>query len=401
MSEKMKTVLDKKNKNNKAGVEEGLILAWGEIFLKSAGVQKDLKNKLVKNFSSFLKKEGIGFEIDIWRERIFVRANNLKKAACLAKNTFGLVWFAKSFFLEGTSLDELSSFVDKNYKDWIKEKESFALRVKKSPDVSYKRDEIIDKAAEKIKRKVNLDKPNKEIFIEARKKGWFVYFQKEKGLGGLPVGSQGSVLTLISGGIDSPVASFLMAKRGARNIWLHFHSFPLVSRSSIEKVKDLANVFLKYQPNLKVYFIPFSKIQSVIKTTIPAKYRVLFYRRIMLETAQKIAKREKYQALTTGESLGQVSSQTLPNLKIAQENIELPILRPLIGMDKEEIIKLSKKTSLYNVSVIPQEDCCTLFVPKGQTALAKAEVFEQLEKNLKIKGLVSEAIRKVEIELFN
>lgn len=383
-------------------VKPGFLLAFGEIFLKSEGVQRLLKKRLVNNLSFFLRKEGIDFEIFPWHERIFIETPKETDGEIInvLKNTFGIVWFAKAFFLEKAGVKDLENFVKANYQSWIKKGESFALRVKRGGVVQESREEIIQKVAEKIERKVNLDHPQREIFLEGRKNGWFVYLKKQRGAGGLPVGSQGKVLALISGGIDSPVAAWLMAKRGAENIWLHFHSFPLVSKASIEKTKELARAFLNYQPQLKIYFLPFSKIQTKIKLNLPPKYRVLLYRRLMFKIAEKMAEKEGCQALVTGESLGQVSSQTLPNVQITQEKIKIPILRPLIGLDKKEIVSLAKKIKTFAISIQPQEDCCTLFVPKHQTAAGKVEVTQELEKSLKPAGLIIEAINQAEIEGF-
>ncbi len=387
------------NKDNK--IKQGFILAFGELFLKSEGVQKILKKRLNNNLSSLLKKQKIEFEIYPWRERIFVKTKDFKKTSSVLEKVFGLVWFAQACFLEEASFEQMNNFVKENYQDWIKKDESFALRIKKGPLVKKRTEQAIKEIAENIERKVNLDNPKKEIFIEGRKHGWFIYFKKQKGSGGLPVGSQGKVLTLISGGIDSPVAAYLIAKRGAENIWLHFHSFPLVSKASIEKTKELAKVFLNYQSKLKLYLIPFSEIQKEIKIKILAKYRVIFYRKLMLEIAQDIAQKENYQALVTGESLGQVSSQTLPNFQITQENIMIPIFQPLIGMDKEEIISLAEQIKTFNISIKPQEDCCTLFVPKRQTAAAKLEIIKELEKELDLDKLISKAIREIEVIEYN
>lgn len=214
------------------------------------------------------------------------------------------------------------------------------------------------------------------------------------------MGSGGKVLSLISGGIDSPVAALLIAKRGGENVWLHFHSFPLVSRASIEKVKELAEIFLNYQPQLKIYFVPFQKAQMEIKTKVLAKYRILLYRRLMLGIAEKIAKKENCQALVTGESLGQVSSQTLPNIKIVEEGIKIPILRPLIGMDKEEIINLAQKIKTFQISIKPQEDCCTLFTPKHASAKGRLEEIRKSEKELNIQKIIKEITKEVEIEKY-
>jgi len=381
-------------------MKKGILIAFGEIFLKSAGVQEIFKGKLIGNISFFLKKSKIDFKVFPQRERIFLETENLKKAKSVIKNVFGISWFAKSLFFEKESLKEVSEFVAKNYENWIKEGESFAIRLKKGSEIKEKREKIIDEIAKNIKRKVDLEKPKREIFVEARKEGFYLYFKKEKGAGGLPVGASGKVLTLISGGIDSPVAAYLMAKRGAENVWLHFHSFPLVSQKSIEKVKKLAQVFLKFQPKLKVYFFPFSKIQAQIRIKSPPKYRVLLYRRAMVKIAQSLAKKENCYALVTGESLGQVSSQTLPNLEIIEKAVSTPILRPLIGLDKEEIIDFSKKIGTYEISILPQEDCCTLFTPKHATAKGNLKEIEKIEKKLSLNKIIKESEKAIEIFQF-
>jgi thiamine biosynthesis protein ThiI len=273
--------------------------------------------------------------------------------------------------------------------------------LRRGEDISKKdRDKVIADIAKVIKRKVNLSRPKRVIFIEARKEGWFLHLKKIKGKGGLPVGSGGKVLSLISGGIDSPVAAFLIAKRGGENVWLHFHSFPLVSQASIKKVEDLARIFLNYQPQLKVYFVPFHKIQMEIKTKVLAKYRILLYRRLMLKIAEEIARKEGCQALVTGESLGQVSSQTLPNIKIVEEGTEISILRPLIGMDKEEIVNLAEEIGTYQISIKPQEDCCTLFTPKHASAEGKLEKIQKSEKELNISKIIEETIKEIKIEKY-
>jgi len=379
--------------------KKGILIAYGEMFLKSEGVKKLFQKRLINNLRFFLKKGNIDFKLSFFRERIFIETEQTKRASNIIKKVFGIAWLAESFCFSKTILKELSDFIDKNYPDWIKKGETFAIRLKLEKGIlKESREKIIDRVAERINRKVNLGKPKREIFIEIRKNGWFLYFKKTKGAGGLPVGSGGKVLSLISGGIDSPAAVFLTAKRGAENIWVHFHSFPLVSNVSIEKVKELAEIFLKYQPRLKIYFVPFQKAQIKIKTNTPAKYRILLYRRLMLRIAERIAKKEGCYALVTGESLGQVSSQTLPNIKIIEEGIKIPILRPLIGWDKEEIIKLAKKIGTFQISIKPQEDCCTLFVPKHQTAEGRIETIKELEKGLEGAKIIREIIKEIKVE---
>lgn len=376
-------------------IKQGTILAFGEIFLKSKGVQKELKRKLTQNLSLLLRKEKVDFKIINFHQRIFIETNN--NVLKILKGLFGISWFANCFFLEKASFKEVNDFIRDNYPKWVHKGETFALRIRKEEGIRQDREEMIEKIARNIERKVNLDKPKREIFIEVKEQGWFIYLKKTKGPDGLPVGCQGKVISLISGGIDSPVSSYLIAKRGAENIWVHFHSFPLVSRASIEKVEELAKTFIKFQPRLKVYFVPFSDIQKEAKMKIPPKYLVLIYRRLMLKISQKIAVKERCSALVTGESLGQVSSQTLFNLQITGHG--LLVLRPLIGLNKEEIISLAKKIKSFNISIKPQEDCCTLFVPKHQTAKGRSEIIKEMEKKISSK-LISKALQEAEVKQY-
>lgn len=378
-------------------IKKGILIAFGELFLKSEGVKKILQRRLLNNLKSFLEKKVKKFKIYPFRGRIFLETDLLEESFEVLKKLFGISWITESFFLEKASLEEIAKFVTENYQEWIKKEETFALRVRRDKSETEKSETIIKDVAAEINRKVSLDRPDREIFIERRKAGWFIYFTKERAAGGLPVGSSGKVLSLISGGIDSPPAAYLLAKRGAENIWVHFHSYPLVSKASIEKVKDLAQVFLDYQPKLKVYLVPFGEIQSVIKTKTEAKYRVLLYRRLMLQMAEEISQKEKCKALVTGESLGQVSSQTLTNIQITDEAVKLSVFRPLIGWDKQEIINLAKEIGTYDISIKPQEDCCTLFVPKHATAEGKLTEVIKIEKELDLNSTVEEAISKMEV----
>ncbi|MEM5804927.1 MAG: tRNA uracil 4-sulfurtransferase ThiI [Candidatus Aenigmatarchaeota archaeon] len=372
-----------------------MLVAFGELFLKSESVRKIFLQKLIQNLSFALKNKEVQFQLYPYRERIFIETKEEKKAENVIKNVFGISWFAPAIFLKG-NMKEILQFVEKNYEKWIKKNQTFAIRLKKG-NLKESSEEIIRKVANKIKRKVNLDRPDIELFLEARKKVWFIYFKKKRGGGGLPVGSGSKALAMISGGIDSPVASYLIAKRGSENVWVHFHSFPLVSNSSIKKIKELARVFLNYQPKLKVYLVPFHKIQMKIKSFVEPRYRVLLYRRIMLRIAEKIAKKERCEGIVTGESLGQVSSQTLANLKIIEEVTKLPILRPLIGLDKQEIIELAKEIGTYEISIKPQEDCCTLFVPKHASAAGNIKLIRKFENKLKVEKMVRDALKEVEV----
>ncbi len=203
-------------------------------------------------------------------------------------------------------------------------------------------------------------------------------------------------LSLISGGIDSPVSSYLMLRKGVELVYVHFHSFPIVSRTSIYKVMQLVKLLSKYRSPSILYLIPLGEIQTYLRTRVDPRYLIILYRRFMLRIAEKIAEREKASAIITGESLGQVSSQTLQNLKVIEEAIRIPILRPLIGLDKEEIVDIAKRIGTYEISIKPQEDCCTLFVPKRQITAARLEDIKRIEKDLPIGELVESALKKVE-----
>ena len=379
-------------------MKKGILIAFGEIFLKSENVKNIFLKRLIHNLDFFLNKNKIDFKIRSSRQRIFVETES-SKAKRIIKNVFGIVWFSDCMYFEKTTLNSFSKYIHQNYPEWIEKNQTFAIKLKlENGIIKENKDKVIEKIASKIDRKVNLSKPNKTLFIEIRHNGWFVYFKKNKGAGGLPGSCSGKVLSLISGGIDSPVSSYLSAKRGAENIWIHFHSYPLVSNKSIEKVKEFAKIFIQYQPKIKIYFVPFQKAQIEIKAKVPANYRVLLYRRFMLKIAEKIALEEGCHALITGESLGQVSSQTLPNLEITEEAVKMPVLRPLIGMDKEEIIEIAKQISTFNISIKPQEDCCTLFVPKHQTGKGNLKKVKEYEKKLDISKLTRQIIKEAKKE---
>ena len=179
-------------------------------------------------------------------------------------------------------------------------------------------------------------------------------------------------------------------------VFLHFHSFPLVSKKSIEKCQKIVKILSDYQPKNRLILVPFQKIQTHLKTKASAKYLIVLYRRSMLRVGQKIAKKENAKAIFTGESLAQVSSQTLANLATIEEAVKIPILRPLIGMDKQEIVDLAKKIGTYEVSILPQEDCCQLFVPKHPATQARVEIIKKIEKKLNLKNLEKEILKEKE-----
>jgi len=249
----------------------------------------------------------------------------------------------------------------------------------------------------KLKLKVKLENPDITCFIEIVEKYAFLHLEKIKGLGGLPVTVSGKAVALLSGGIDSPVASFLAMKRGIKVIFVHFHAYPFTSAASIEKTKKLVKILSKFQGNSRLYLIPFGEIQKEILLKTPAKLRVIFYRRLMFRIAQEIARKEKALGIFTGESVGQVASQTLENIRAIEEAVSLPIYRPLIGQDKEEIISQAKKISTFDTSILPDQDCCSRFVPPHPETKAKLEEVIKIEKRLNIRKMTKEAIQKASL----
>jgi thiamine biosynthesis protein ThiI len=241
---------------------------------------------------------------------------------------------------------------------------------------------------EKSGARVDLENAEFTVTVEILPRDAFFGFNKIAGAGGLPVGSSGRVAALISGGFDSPVAAYRMMQRGCRIIFVHFHSAPYQDKTSQEKVRQLIQLLTRHQFTSRLYMVPFGEIQRQIVAAVARPLRVVLYRRMMLRIAEAIARQEKAKALITGESLGQVASQTLDNMAVIQQAARLPILRPLVGMDKQEIIDQSRRIGTFEVSSIPDQDCCQLFVPKHPATKARFIDVEEDETKLDVKDLL-------------
>lgn len=247
--------------------------------------------------------------------------------------------------------------------------------------------------------KVNLKNPDTTIYIEIREDGKsYIYSKIIKCAGGMPVGSSGGGLLLLSGGIDSPVAGYLMSKRGMPLHAIHFHSFPYTSQLAKDKVITLAKIISEYTGNITLHIVPFTKIQEEIHKNCKPEFMITLMRRIMMRIAEIIAKENNLKAIITGESLAQVASQTIESITVTNSVInELPVLRPLIAMDKEDIIEISKKINTYETSILPYEDCCTVFLPEHPLIKPKLEKVLKEEERLDIKNLIDNALKQVEI----
>lgn len=245
--------------------------------------------------------------------------------------------------------------------------------------------------------KVDLTHPELTIHIQMLTRDAFYYFGKERGSGGLPTGTAGRVTCLLSGGIDSPVAAWRMMKRGCDVTFVHFHSYPILSRASQEKARQLVELLTRYQQKSRLYLVPFGDIQQQVLLTVPGPMRVVVYRRLMLKIAERIARSRRAQALITGDAVGQVASQTLENLAVVGHVATLPLFRPLIGMDKEEIVDDARRLGTYPVSIIPDQDCCTLFTPRNPQTKSRLHEIERAEALLHIDELVEKAVAEAEV----
>jgi thiamine biosynthesis protein ThiI len=239
--------------------------------------------------------------------------------------------------------------------------------------------------------KVNLSRPALRIGVELLPKEAFYYFGKLRGPGGLPTGTSGRVAALLSGGIDSPVAAWRMMRRGCTATLIHFHSYPFLSRTSQEKARELAQILTRYQFRSHLFLVPFGELQQQITVSVPGPLRVVVYRRMMLRIAEHIARERGARALVTGEVVGQVASQTIDNLTIIDAASTLPVFRPLIGMDKDEITAQAEKLGTYPISIVPDEDCCTLFTPRHPATSARPSQIEDSERTLPISEMVAAA----------
>ena len=248
--------------------------------------------------------------------------------------------------------------------------------------------------------RVDLEHPALIVHVEVLSDEAFYYFGKEAGAGGLPTGTGGRLACLLSGGIDSPVAAYRMMRRGCSVLLIHFHSYPILSRASQEKVRQITSLLARYQQRARLVLVPFGELQQRVLLAVPPELRVVVYRRLMLRIAERIARRAHAQALVTGEVVGQVASQTLENLTVIAKATTLEVLRPLVGMDKDEITAQAERIGTMPISIIPDQDCCQLFTPRHPATRATAASVARAEEGLSIPEMVESAVSAAVVEEF-
>ncbi len=384
-------------------MKEIILIKNGELTLKGLN-RSNFEDALIKNIRRRLKSLG---QVDIRKAQstIYIEPKednfNFEEALERVKLIFGIAAFSRACVCEKTMDDILSKSVD-YLKDSLSNVKTFKVEAKRSDKhFPLTSPEICREVGGKLLEanhhlKVDVHNPDIVVYVEIRDFYAYVRAEQIHGAGGLPVGTAGTASILISGGIDSPVAAWTMAKRGLRLNAIHFASPPYTSSRAEQKVRTLLSKVARYSGTINLAIVPFTEIQDEIAKNCPEEYFTLIMRRMMMRISEKIAKNSGSLALITGESLGQVASQTLPALVTTDYVTNMPVLRPLIGMDKEEIITISRNIDTFETSILPFEDCCTVFTPKHPKTRPTLESCEEAEKNLAVESLVEKAISEIE-----
>jgi len=244
---------------------------------------------------------------------------------------------------------------------------------------------------------VDVNNPEEVVMIEVREQNAYVYCGRVKGAGGMPLGSNSKATLLLSGGIDSPVAGYMTAKRGVKLNAVHFFSYPYTGERARDKVLTLGKILAGYNPRFDIHIVPFTEAQLAIKKNCPEEQLTIIMRRLMMRMAERVARKTGSKALVTGESIGQVASQTVEALAVTDNVANMPVFRPVIGMDKEEIVTIARQIGTFETSILPYEDCCTIFTPKHPNTKPKLDRIEASEQRLDIERLVEEAVAGIEI----
>ncbi len=373
-----------------------LICHYAEIGIKGKN-RRYFENQLVSNIKEALPEA----QVLNLRNRIIVFPKEEREAIEKLKKICGIAYFSPA-----TVVPTLWEEIEKKVVLLMKKRsfETFRITVKRShkafplssKEIAARLGSSVGKATQC---NVDLSSPEVNCRVEITKEETYIYFEKIKGVGGLPVGAGGRVVSLLSGGIDSPVASFRLIRRGAKNVFIHFHAYPVTSSASIEKVRKIIRVLSSFQGEAKIYMVPFADTQKEIMLNIKESLRVIFYRRFMMRIAREIARKEKAGAIVTGESLGQVASQTIENMRATSQAIDIPVFRPLLGYDKEEIISEAKRIETYETSILPEEDCCVRFLPRHPEIKADLVSVEKEEEKLDVNRIIKEALEKSSCEI--
>jgi tRNA uracil 4-sulfurtransferase len=383
-----------------------LIVHYGEIGLKKANkgyfvdkLKKSIKMRLEKRFrETFSVRYTLGRILVVLPEN-FVEEEYVE----VLKKIFGIKNY-KFTSVGSIDLRKLEKQIWDNMPDFETKPETFRVKVKRSMILTYKSAEaeremgayLIENG---IDMKVKLKNPEFTADVELFNNIGYFSYKKYGGQGGLSPNSQSKLVSLISSGIDSPVASYQMMRRGARVIFVHFHGYPYTDKDEMHQCKEIVEMLSEYQFDTKMYLIPFGEIQKTIaaNSKVPAKIRTVLYRRLMLRIAETIAKKERAKGLVTGDNFGQVASQTPENMFAIHEASSIPIYQPLISLDKEDVIRVAEKLGTFEISKLPCKDSCSMFMPKHPELKANIYDLQEIEKDLPIDDWVSSSVENGEI----
>ena len=381
-------------------MEKMILIKYGELSTKKSNIGLFLK-QLKDNVSYQLKDFNVDIRFDKGRMFINLKNDNFDDVVDRLKKVFGIHEFDIAYKIYNKDFDEIGKSVLKLVKG--KEFKTFKVVTKRSDkkypidsmEFSRKMGGVLLKNIPDIK--VDVHDPELLVNIEIRLDAVYVYFNSEKGLGGYPVGVAGKGLLMLSGGIDSPVAGYMAIKRGVKLECVYFESPPHTSLEAKNKVIDLARKLAVYNNDIKLHVIKFTDIQESIYKNCPHEYLITIMRRMMYRISERICRNNNCKIIVNGESIGQVASQTLTSMATINEVVKIPVIRPLACFDKLEIIDLAEKIDTYNISILPYEDCCTIFVPEHPVINPEVELAREYEKAFDYEALISEAINNQEI----
>ncbi|MBQ9980964.1 MAG: tRNA 4-thiouridine(8) synthase ThiI [Oscillospiraceae bacterium] len=387
-------------------MKEIILAKYGEIALK--GLNKNtFEDLLIKNIKRRLKPLG-NFDYVRQQSTIYIQSADenadLDMVMDKLATVFGVAAICKAAVLE-KDFEKICSGAYEYLEDTLTYARTFKVEAKradkrfpmKSPEICM---ELGGRLLEKFPHlKVDVKNPEITVTVEIRDTNAYVHAVKIQGAGGLPVGSSGKAMLLVSGGIDSPVAGYMMAKRGIHISAVHFVSPPYTSERARIKVEQLCEKLTGYCGNIAFFCVPFTEIQEAIKDNCPEEYFTIIMRRLMMEIAQKLADKDDCLALITGESVGQVASQTLKAIACTDAVCRMPVFRPLIGMDKTEIVAISRKIDTFDISIQPYEDCCTVFTPKHPKTKPSVEEIENAQNAFDFSEMIKKAIEETEMKL--
>lgn len=386
--------------------KEIILIKNGELSLKGLN-RNSFENRLIKNIKRVLSDLG-SFSYKKSQSTICIEPENcnmdLDKAASRLKKIFGIAAFSVAAVVD-KDMEQIKQAAPIYLEKILSEAKTFKILAKRSdkkfpltsPEIAREIGATLLSHFPHLK--VDMSEPEVTVRIEIRDFGCYIHSNPIPGAGGLPVGTSGKAAVLISGGIDSPVAGYMMAKRGLELVCIHFASPPYTSQRARLKVEGLVKKLAAYAGRIKLIIVPFTEIQEQIKLHCPEDLSVVIMRRFMMKLSQQIAVDNDCGALITGESLAQVASQTLQAINCTDSAVSIPVFRPLIGMDKEEIIDLSKKMDAFEISIQPYEDCCTIFTPKHPRTRPNLEQVLKAEQKLDQDYLIDKALSSLEIEI--